>query len=147
MAHSVVLGSLIPQRARRRCSLVAWAWRPLAVSSLLLAACCQQPPRPLEPDLRHAPMAADLAAMIRDEMADKKLSALSIAVVDGDRLIWSQAFGEARPGERTRRDTVFRVGSISKLFSATAVMQQVERGKVQLDRPVAEVLDQFRPEG
>ncbi|WP_380168377.1 serine hydrolase domain-containing protein [Jannaschia sp. R86511] len=47
--------------------------------------------------------------------------------------------GEAVPVDAER--TLFRVGSISKLFTATAVMQLVERGEVDLDTDVAEYLD------
>src|SRR5581483_3980766 len=40
-------------------------------------------------------------------------------------------------------ETVFQAGSISKLFAATALMQLVEQGQVDLDRPVQEYLPEF----
>ena len=42
-------------------------------------------------------------------------------------------------------DTVYRVGSVSKLFTDIALMQLVERGKVDLDAPVTRYLPDFRP--
>ena len=72
---------------------------------------------------------------IRGEMSDWNIGGIAVALVDDQRTVYAAGFGEAR------RDSVFRVGSISKLFNAIAVMQQVEAGKLALDEPLpADVL-------
>ena len=71
-------------------------------------------------------------------MADKELPALSIALVDDQRIVWSRGFGFADPKRRVEAtaDTVYRVGSVSKLFTDLALMQLVEQGQLDLDAPV-----------
>jgi len=68
-----------------------------------------------------------LEAVIRDEMREWEIGGISVALVDDQRVVYAAGFGEAK------RDSIFRVGSISKLFNAVAVMQQVEAGKLDLD--------------
>ncbi len=88
-----------------------------------------------------------LTAFIQREMDDKKIPALSIALVDDQRVVWAQGFGMADPGQGVKADadTVYRVGSVSKLFTDIAVMQQVEQGRLDLDAPVGEALPEFHP--
>lgn len=90
---------------------------------------------------------AALRRMIAAELEAKKLPAFSIALVDGDRTVWAEGFGfqdTERQKPATAR-TVFRVGSVSKLFTDIAVMQLVELGKLDLDAPVGDYLADFRP--
>ena len=80
-------------------------------------------------------------------MKDKALPAVSIALVDDQRIVWSKGFGYADPAKKlpATADTVYRVGSVSKLFTDIAVMQLVERGQVDLDAPVTTYLPSFKP--
>jgi serine beta-lactamase-like protein LACTB len=71
-----------------------------------------------------------IEADIRREMSDWNIGGIAVALVDDQRIVYAAGFGEAQ------RDSVFRVGSISKLFNAIAVMQQVEAGKLALDEPL-----------
>lgn len=91
--------------------------------------------------------AAMLDQFVRREMADKKLPGISLALVDGSQIVWQQGYGFSDPKAKTpiTSDTVFRVGSVSKLFTDIAVMQQVERGKLDLDAPVSKYLPDFKP--
>jgi CubicO group peptidase (beta-lactamase class C family)/D-alanyl-D-alanine dipeptidase len=84
---------------------------------------------------------------IEREMADKELPAVSIALVDDQQLVWSKGFGSANPKDKTpvTNETIYRVGSVSKLFTDIAVMQLVEQGKIDLDAPVTRYLLSFRP--
>lgn len=95
----------------------------------------------------YAAAVAELEALINREMAAKELPALSIALVDDQRLVWSKGFGVARPSEGVpaTAQTVYRVGSVSKLFTDIAVMQLVEEGELDLDTPVTEYLPTFQP--
>jgi len=89
-----------------------------------------------------------LSAFIEHEMADKGLPALSIVLVDGSEIVWAQGFGEEDPatGRPATAETVYRVGSVSKLFTDIGIMQQVARGRLDLDAPVTNYLPEFAPE-
>ncbi|HEX4545969.1 MAG TPA: serine hydrolase domain-containing protein, partial [Candidatus Acidoferrum sp.] len=67
-----------------------------------------------------------------------------IAVVKDGKIIFEKGYGYSDAEKKTPvspQDTLFRPGSISKLFTWTAVMQQVEQGKLDLDRDVNDYLD------
>jgi serine beta-lactamase-like protein LACTB len=88
-----------------------------------------------------------LEVFINREVEDKRLSALSIALVDDQQIVWARGFGFAdREGKKpATADTVYRVGSVSKLFTDIAVMQLVEKGDLDLDAPVTKYLPDFKP--
>ncbi len=88
-----------------------------------------------------------LEQIIEREVADKKLPALSVALVDDQTVVWSKGFGFANPKDKVpaTAETVYRVGSVSKLFTDVAVMQLVEQGKLDLDASVTNYLPDFKP--
>jgi CubicO group peptidase (beta-lactamase class C family)/D-alanyl-D-alanine dipeptidase len=92
-------------------------------------------------------VARRLDPFVRKEVEHKGLPALSIALIDDQRVVWARGVGLADP--QTKRpataDTVYRVGSVSKLFTDLAVMQLVEKGTLDLDAPVTKYLPDFRP--
>ena len=98
---------------------------------------------------RYAGVARTLDRFIRHEMADKELPALSIALVDGQNVVWARGFGIANQKDSTPATarTVYRVGSVSKLFTDIGVMQLVERGVLDLDSPVTRYVPDFHPSG
>ncbi len=98
-------------------------------------------------DSAHAAIAAYLSRIVASEMHDKDLPALSIALIDGHRVVWARGFGEADPVRHVPATaaTVYRVGSVSKLFTDIGIMQLVERERVSLDAPVARYLPDFHP--
>jgi serine beta-lactamase-like protein LACTB, mitochondrial len=92
----------------------------------------QSPPGIPDETLRRAERA------ITASMAKQNVSGLSVAVVVGNELRWSQGYGFADlenfvPFTAT---TVWRLGSISKPITAVAAMQLAERGKLDLDAPI-----------
>jgi CubicO group peptidase (beta-lactamase class C family)/D-alanyl-D-alanine dipeptidase len=95
----------------------------------------------------YALVAKTLEGFIAHEMADKDLPALSIALVDDQQIVWANGFGWANPGDKTpaTAETLYRVGAVSNLFTAIAIMQLVEQGKLDLDAPVARYLPDFQP--
>ncbi|MEO8574504.1 MAG: serine hydrolase [Pyrinomonadaceae bacterium] len=88
-----------------------------------------------------------LERFITHEMADKDLPALSIALVDDQQIVWAKGLGFADPVKKVpaTAKTVYRVGSVSKLFTDIAVMQLVEQRKLDLDAPVTRYLPNFHP--
>lgn len=93
------------------------------------------------------PVAVALERFVGQEMADKRLPGLSIALVDDQRIVWSRGFGLERVADSVpaTAQTVYRVGSVSKLFTDIAVMQLVEQGALGLDAPVSRYVSDFRP--
>ncbi|MFL5241886.1 MAG: serine hydrolase [Gemmataceae bacterium] len=88
-----------------------------------------------------------LDAFIAREVEEKGIPALSIALVDDQSIVWAKGYGFAEPKAKkpATAETVYRVGSVSKLFTDIAVMQQVERGALDLDAPVTKYLPDFKP--
>ena len=82
---------------------------------------------------------------IRQAMQASEARAASVALLQGDRLVWQEAFGVLDEASRTPAtpDTRFNVGSVSKVIAALAVMVLVDRGLVQLDAPVVRYLPGF----
>jgi serine beta-lactamase-like protein LACTB len=105
-----------------------------------------QPATPPAAAYREA--ATRLDRFIAQEVEQKRLPALSIALVDDQHIVWAKGFGFADPKAKApaRADTVYRVGSVSKLFTDIAVMRLVEQGKLDLDAPVANYLPDFKPQ-
>lgn len=91
---------------------------------------------------------AALEAFIDREIEQKGIPALSIALVDGEEIVWARGFGLANPEQGTpaTAETIYRVGSVSKLFTDLAAMQWVEAGSLDLDAPITEVLPELTPE-
>ncbi len=95
----------------------------------------------------YAPVIEKLKTAVRYEVEQKQLPAFSISLVDKDRIVWAEGFGfqDANRKVPATAETVYRVGSVSKLFTDIAVMQSAEDGKLDLDAPVQTYLPEFRP--
>ena len=100
----------------------------------------------LAPRADYTEVAAALEAMIERERDQKGLAAMSIALVDEEGVAWAAGFGEQSPGVPATPATVYRVGSVSKLFTDIAVMQLHERGELDIDAPVTNYLPDFAPD-
>jgi serine beta-lactamase-like protein LACTB len=101
----------------------------------------------VEPPPKYAELVRALEPFIAHQVADKGLPALSIALVDDQTVVWAKGFGFAKPDAKVpaTADTVYRVGSVSKLFTDIAIMQLVEQGKLNLDAPITDYLPDFKP--
>lgn len=76
--------------------------------------------------------------LLIEKMSEERIPGLSVAVVHGGRLVWASGYGFADlenfvPATAT---TVYRTASIGKALTATAVMQLVESGEIDLDVPI-----------
>src|SRR2546427_4009999 len=112
---------------------------PWAVSAILVAAACRPADgQNVSPRADYKPVAEALKLFIKHEMTDKRLPALSIALVDDQEIVGATGFGFASLDDSTTAtaETVYRVGSIAKLITAIGVMQLAERGDVHLDLAV-----------
>ena len=78
---------------------------------------------------------AKVEAEINEMMKELDVVGLSVAVVKKGKIIYNHSFGlrDIASNEPLRNDHIFRIASISKSFSATAIMQLVDAGKLSLD--------------
>jgi CubicO group peptidase (beta-lactamase class C family) len=84
-------------------------------------------------------------AYLRERMRRLNLPGAALAVVEGEEAAHLRGFGTARPGgEAPTARTPFGIGSLTKSFTALAVMQLVEAGRIDLDAPVTTYLPWFR---
>jgi CubicO group peptidase (beta-lactamase class C family)/D-alanyl-D-alanine dipeptidase len=99
----------------------------------------------IAPARRYGDLVEKISAFIRQEMEMKSIPAISIALVDDQEVVWSAGFGNARTNQLATADTIYRVGSVSKLFTDIAIMRLVERGVLDLDAPVTKYVPSFHP--
>ncbi len=106
----------------------------------------------ISPRADYSAVVAELEHVIAHEMQDKKLPALSIALVDDQQTVWAKGFGMEDPDRKipATAETVYRVGSVSKLFTDIGIMQlveaePVEAGVLDLDAPITKYLPDFKP--
>src|SRR5262245_53173236 len=128
----------------------------LASAALLLALLgpigrCPAADRPAEGKLlaQHPEVAAALQvldAWVQATIASREQPGLSIGVVYDQDLIWAKGYGFADLAKQVPATpaTLYRIASISKLFTATALLQLRDAGKLQLDDPVAKHLSWFK---
>jgi len=88
-------------------------------------------------------LAGELRAILARPQAEKRAPSIAAAVVRDGEIVWSDAVGlaEVDNDERATPDHQYRIGSITKTFTAVAVMQLVQQGKLTLE----DRLDQHLP--
>ncbi len=103
----------------------------ILLSCWQLAARADEPPQTLD----------ELKAAIEQVRLESKLPGLGIALVDKNGPLWVAGLGEADTASHApaTEDTLFRIGSTSKMFVALAVLKLVEEGKLDLDAKLSEL--------
>jgi CubicO group peptidase (beta-lactamase class C family) len=102
-------------------------------------------PSPAVADGLPAEKAAAVEALLTSAMTRLGIPGLSAAIVTERRLRWSNAYGIAdiENSVPAKKETVFRLASVTKPITATAVLQLVEAGKVDLDAPIQRYVPAF----
>jgi CubicO group peptidase (beta-lactamase class C family) len=96
------------------------------------------------PEFTKADFETFLDALIPSQLRNRNIAGAVVSVVKDGQVLFQKGYGYADVEEKKPvlpDQTLFRPGSISKLFTATAVMQLVEQGKLDLDRDVNDYLD------
>lgn len=96
----------------------------------------------------HTLTAADVEAfldgIVPQQLERENIAGATISVVKDGKLLFARGYGYSDVANKkpvSAEETLFRPGSVSKLFTWTAVMQLHEQGKLDLDRDVNEYLD------
>ena len=113
----------------------------------------EQIPANITPPGTHELTAQDLETFLDGivtlQLEREDIAGATIAVVKDGRLLFAKGYGYADYEKKrpvSAEETLFRPGSVSKLFTWTAVMQLAEQGKLDLDRDVNDYLDYKIPE-
>ena len=127
-------------------SFVAWSQKP-RVNPLAPKTQAEQKteaaPASAHP-LTGADVEAFLDGLVPLQIERDDIGGVVIAVVKEGKVLFAKGYGYADVAKKkpvSPEDTLFRPGSVSKLFTWTAVMQQVEQDKLNLDRDVNDYLD------
>src|SRR6266581_7965298 len=92
-----------------------------------------------------APDLARIDAYVSTQMQTNHIPGVALGLVHNDQVMHVRGFGTAdQSGRAVTPQTPFILGSVSKSFTALAIMQLVEAGKVKLDAPVQRYLPWFR---
>ena len=91
-------------------------------------------------------VAAELEPEIHRALVEGKIPSASIALVSGDKVIWTGAYGYSNLWARTPAtpSTTYVIGSTFKAMSTVALLQQMEKGKFKLDDRVNDHLTEFK---
>lgn len=116
----------------------------LSIAAALVSACIafSEPPT----DAAIAAAADKLAAQALSETG---AAGLSVAVARNGKVILSKGYGLAEVEHDVKADgnSMFRTGSITKQFTAAAIMRLVEQGKLGLDDPITKYLPTYNAQG
>lgn len=88
--------------------------------------------------------------LIKGAMDQAKVTGLAVSIVKDGEILLSEGYGDSDRGEIIRpvtKDTLFQIGSITKIITAMAVMNLVEEGLLNLDSDVRDYLTGFDPKG
>jgi D-alanyl-D-alanine carboxypeptidase len=100
---------------------------------------------PLSPESPSAPARVD--SIVERGREEIHLPGVSLAIMRGNAIVLAKGYGFAdhETGTPASARTIYGIGSLSKQFTATAIMKLVEAGRLRLDEPITTYLPSFRP--
>ncbi|HTK55004.1 MAG TPA: serine hydrolase domain-containing protein, partial [Gemmatimonadaceae bacterium] len=105
--------------------------------------CAQQPTAATPASTRGKALASDaeILGIIKQRVDEKRSAGIVVGVIDADGRSRVVAYGDPGPGQPALDgNSVFEIGSISKVFTSTVLAQLVQEGKVRLDDPAQKYL-------
>jgi CubicO group peptidase (beta-lactamase class C family) len=145
----------------RRALLVLLAAAPAAVVAAGCAPAVQAVDPAASPAGASSPVAAapaaapDAGALARVDAAaravaaDERIPSVAVAIAVGDSVVYARGYGEAdREAQLAAApDVVYRIGSVTKQFTAAAFLRLVEQGRIALDDPLTKYLPDYPAQG
>ncbi|MFY1113254.1 MAG: serine hydrolase domain-containing protein [Methanosarcinaceae archaeon] len=91
--------------------------------------------------------AGELEAVVFDEMNETHTPGVAVAVVSGDKIVFARGFGVSNieTGTPVTPDTLFRIGSTTKMYTAATLAMLAEDGKLDLNEPIGSYVDGLSP--
>ncbi len=92
---------------------------------------------------------SQLEPEIQRAMLEGKIASCTVALISGDKIIWTGAYGQSNLWARTPAvpSTVYLIGSTFKAMATVALLQLMEQGKFKLDDKVSDYLTEFKIQG
>jgi CubicO group peptidase (beta-lactamase class C family) len=90
---------------------------------------------------------AELEQVVQAELKEKNAVGAGVAIVKGDRVVFSKGFGAANieTNAPIGGDTLFQIGSITKTFTAAMILSMAQEGKLNLDAPIGDYAKNLSP--
>ena len=131
---------LLEESATRYLLAKAFVVSTACCALLAEGAACQAPP------VRAVNGIETVDSLVSAEFAKDSIGSITVGVISGSQLVWTQSVGFADMKTRrlANRNTVYRIGSITKPFTAVMLMQLVAAGRVQFSDPVERYLPEVR---
>lgn len=122
-----------------------WLYATISVFAILLTATGLTNAQTVDIDR----VVAELEPEIQRTLIAGNIPSASIALIAGDRVIWTGGYGYSNLWARTPAtpNTVYLIGSTFKAMSTIALLQQMEQGKFKLDDRVNDYLTDFKIQG
>ena len=131
------------RQARRGVALVVAVLLTAATSTAPAAATNTAPAAATSPQGQGAVVAA-IDTFLASQIQESAIPGAAVAVTRGDRVLMVRGYGHDSTGAAVTGNSLFRIASLSKSFTALAVMQLVDAGLLDLDDPVQEHLPEFQ---
>jgi D-alanyl-D-alanine carboxypeptidase len=102
------------------------------------------PPEFAAPRIADADLPKQLDAQLKSLEAADTFSG-AVLIMKGEQTVFERAYGYADRGQKLRNvlDSKFRIGSMGKMFTATAVVQLIQAGKISLSDPIGKYLPDY----
>lgn len=109
---------------------------------------CNKQENIFDQELTYQIIQDSLSSIINREIETLGIPSLSLALVSDNETIWAAGFGfeDKKMTIPASGETVYRVGSVSKLFTDLAIMQLKEKGVINLDTNITTYIPEFKPE-
>jgi D-alanyl-D-alanine carboxypeptidase len=145
-------------RGRGGCELRTCAVRLMCAFALSIALTCAgctpsassstSPPEAASPKLADD-LETRLDSIGRAVVARQTTPGLAVAVAQRDRMVFERSYGSTaiENGKPVRSDTIFRIGSVTKQFTAAAILRLIEQGRLALDTPITRFLPEYPTQG
>ena len=126
---------------KRVCRMKKYALWGILLTSLLLFPGCGTDDRNVD----YTAAIEEGREAVREVMEEIGAPSVSVALVDGERVIWAEAFGAAdrEAGLAATPQTLYGACSISKIIATVGAMILVDQGKLSLDEPITTYLRDF----
>jgi D-alanyl-D-alanine carboxypeptidase len=118
---------------------------PLVAAATLLAACAHATPAPAPAPAHDSELVTKIDSLAQDALAHAPVAGFSIAVVWHGHVVVAKGYGLADVDAKTpaAATSIFRIGSITKQFTAAAILQLATAGKLSVDDPLGKYLPDF----
>jgi len=123
--------------------------RRWGVAALCLTLLAAVPATADDADVNRGELIGQIEQLVQQEMEDGPIPGVSVAVEHDGQLLMARGFGFAdlEHDVPVGPETVFRIGSVTKQFTALAILQLVEQGKIALDDEITRFLPDYPVQG